>query len=150
MIIVTKEEIKKRFDEYNKLYFGGVLGKCRFHVLPSTNTLLGRYYESCSGKGKETIDHICIGTCIYWTEEDLKDIVLHEMIHMYVRTIEHRRGGLFGHGWRFRRQIRRLRKDYGLNVHILLPDYYKKLKAKNKKNQFSLWEKFLFWFTTWI
>ena len=52
-----------------------------------------------------------------------EDIIIHEMIHHYVRTIDRQWGGLFGHGRLFRRQCKRLKRDYGLaiTIHSKLP-----------------------------
>ena len=64
------------------------------------------------------IGHIWIASNVDWNEEDLREVIVHEMIHHYVRMIEGHEGGLFGHNWRFKRQCKRLKRDYGLNIHI--------------------------------
>ncbi|MGN0237965.1 MAG: SprT-like domain-containing protein [Lepagella sp.] len=62
--------------------------------------------------------HIGIAYNVDWSEEDLQDTIVHEMIHHYIRTIEGHKGGLLGHNWRFKRQCRRLKKEHNLNIHI--------------------------------
>ena len=47
-----------------------------------------------------------------------KTVMIHEMIHHYLRSVKHSSGGLFRHNWRFRRQCRRLKRDYGIIIHI--------------------------------
>ena len=105
---LTKWILHQKFDEYNKLYFEGRLGKCEFSFLNKINSAYGRYDRQKTSDGKEN-SRICLGRCITWNEERLREILVHEMIHMYIETVEKKHfDGIFGHGWRFRRQCRRL------------------------------------------
>ena len=113
---ITKEDIRVRFDEYNKKYFDGVLQPCKCHVKKRKLGPLGLYHPSF--KNGKIIGHIWISYYVDWTEEDLRDVIVHEMIHHYTQTIEGHKGGLFGHNWRFKRLYRRLNKEYGLNIRI--------------------------------
>jgi hypothetical protein len=113
---ITKEDIKVRFDEYNKKYFDGILTPCKYHVNKRKMAPLGLYNPSF--KNGKIIGHIWIIYYVDWTEEDLREVIVHEMIHHYVHTIEGHRGGLLGHNWRFKRQCKRLKKEYGLIIHI--------------------------------
>lgn len=115
-MIITNEDIKIRFDEYNKKYFGGVLPKCKCHSRRDKRSSFGTYtYTRKNGKIE---GHIWIARDVDWSEEDLREVIVHEMIHHYVRTIEGHKGGLFGHNWRFRRQCRRIKREYGINIHV--------------------------------
>lgn len=50
-------------------------------------------------------------------EYKLKEILIHEMVHMYVRTVEGvKHDGLFGHGRRFKKHKRRLKKEFGIFI----------------------------------
>ena len=112
---ITKEDIITRFNEYNKKYFDGILPTCKCHVImKKEHTPLG-LYNSIERKGK-LIGHIWIASNVDWNEEDLREVIVHEMIHHYVRMIEGHKGGLFGHNWRFKRQCKRLKDDYGLII----------------------------------
>ena len=113
---ITKEDIKVRFDEYNKLYFGGCLSPCKYHIIREKRCPLGLYNPSF--KNGKIIGHIWIAYQVDWEEDGLKEVIIHEMIHHYVQTIEGHKGGLFGHNWRFKRQCKRLKKEYGLNIRI--------------------------------
>lgn len=113
---ITKEDIKALFKEYNKLYFDGVLPSCKCHVFKGRG-VFGRYNYFRKGNGKYE-GSIWIAYNVNWTEETLREVVVHEMIHHYVQTIEGRSGGLFGHNWRFHRQMRRLKKNYGLVIKV--------------------------------
>ena len=119
---ITKEDLKARFDEYNRLYFGSALPRCEFSV--TKLSCLGRYMLS-SGKNGKRKYRIGITIDVNWTEETLRDVLIHEMIHHYVIAIDGCKGidgfswyGLFGHGKRFRRQVRRIKRQFGQNIHI--------------------------------
>ena len=89
---ITKEDIRIRYKEYNRLYFGNQLKHCKFSV--QKQSPLGTY-----------------------TSKKEKDGTI--MIHHYVKTIDKRFSGLFGHGYPFLKQCRRLKRDYGLNITVL-------------------------------
>ena len=139
-IELDKKDIKRRFDEYNKLYFGGKLGKCKFFYL-FQNSQYGKYLSYYDNNGN-LISKIGIGRCTRWTDGNLRELLVHEMIHMYVRTIEGKRhDGVLGHGRRFRRHCRRIKRDYGLTISIHGEGYgYIKKEYYPKR-----WEKVLLW-----
>lgn len=115
---ITKEDIITRFNEYNKKYFDGILPPCKCHVIiKKEHTPLG-FYNPIERKGK-LIGNIWIASNVDWNEEDLREVIVHEMIHHYVRMIEGHKGGLFGHNWRFKRQCKRLKDDYGLTINTI-------------------------------
>lgn len=104
----TKEYLKEKFKEYNALYFNNCLSKCRISVIYMN--YLGQYiFQNNTG-------HIYLSKRIDNSQEFIDEVLIHEMIHHYVRVIEGRKGGLFGHNWRFRRQCRRLKKEFGLII----------------------------------
>ena len=120
---ITKDLIKEKYEEYNKLYFGGKLGKCVFGLLPKTQPYLGRFVHREDLKGK-AYGEIKIGTCIRWTEEMFKGTLIHEMVHMYNYFVDGPicysifLNGLFHHGFFFKRQCWRLKRKYGLDIPI--------------------------------
>jgi hypothetical protein len=139
-MIVTKELLKEQFAAYNTLYFDGKLGKCGFSFFSKNITFLGWYCAKEDSRGRPN-DKIWIGTCVKWTEEGLKRVLIHEMIHMYVHRIEgHRYDGIFGHGRRFRREARRIRKEYGIET-LKCPD----VEFLDKNHRPQWWEKALLW-----
>lgn len=136
--------IATKFHEYNKLYFDGKLGYCKFALLPKSNTAYGRYDRKIQSK-RVTESRISLGRCIKWNEKRLEEVLLHEMIHMYVETIEGKlHDGLFGHGWRFRRQCRRIHKQHGIRVRSHI--YYDYI---NKKSSPKLWERIIMYLIDW-
>ena len=137
-MVVTKELLKELFAEYNTLYFDNKLGKCDFSFFSKKLSYLGWYCAKEDRKGRPN-DKIWIGTSVIWTEDLLQRILIHEMIHMYVNRVEgHKHDGILGHGWRFRRQCRRIRKNYGIEV-LKLHD----VEFINPKFYPKLWEKIL-------
>jgi hypothetical protein len=141
---ITKEDLKARFDEYNRLYFGSALPRCEFSV--TKLSCLGRYMFS-SGKNGKRKYRIRLTSDVNWTEETLRDVLIHEMIHHYVVAIDGCKGidgfswySLFGHGKRFRRQVRRIKRKYGLKIHIHGDS---NLYHKNERVPTTRWGKFV-------
>ena len=141
---LTKELLKERFAEYNKAYFNGELGPCKFGFLYKSDGLYGKFCAQENRSGK-LIGRIMLGTSIEWNEERLRSVLVHEMIHMYVRIVE---GcwfdGLLGHGRRFRRHRRRLKRDYGLQI-----DIHGNYEHIDKKLDPKRWERVLLWLIDW-
>ena len=141
---LTKDDLKVRFDEYNRLYFDSVLPRCEFSVIKLS--CLGSYMFS-SGKNGKRKYRIRLTSDVNWTEESLRDVLIHEMIHHYVVAIDGCKGidgfswyGLFGHGKRFRRQVRRINREHGLKIHIHGDT---NLYHKNEKIPTTKWGKFV-------
>lgn len=131
---ITKEQIKDLYIKYNKLYFNGVLPKCKCHVFKG-RSCYGFYSYQKNNKAAG----IWIAYNVEWTEETLRECVVHEMIHHYIRTIEGHRGGLLGHNWRFRRQCRRLKKEFGINITVF--GYENMLNIGLKRRKKTIWSK---------
>ena len=141
---ITKDDLKVRFDEYNRLYFDSVLPLCEFSVFKMS--CLGRYMFSFGKDGKRKYG-IGLSSDVNWTEESLRDVLIHEMIHHYVVVIDGCKGidgfswyGLFGHGKRFRRQVRRIKREHGLKIHIHGDS---NLYHKNERVPTTRWGKFV-------
>ena len=84
----TKEELKALFDECNRMYFWGKLGKCSFFYFPKTTLgCLGKYQDRQDSKGRPN-DQIWFGQIVYWTEKELRRVMIHEMVHMYNKRVE--------------------------------------------------------------
>ena len=137
---LTKELLKDRFEEYNRLYFYGKLGTCKFGFLYKSQSNYGKYRDSVDKSGR-IVSTIMLGKCIEWNEERLKSVLIHEMIHMYNRTVEGcKLDGLLGHGRRFRRQCRRLKRDYGIHI-----DIHGNYEYIDKTLSPKLWERVFLW-----
>lgn len=83
---VTKKELERRFNEYNDLYFEGQL-PCpkRFELWTIQTKCVGwvRAVWDRRTRAFDTIFHI--NARLYrWTDENLRSVMVHEMIHMYI------------------------------------------------------------------
>lgn len=122
---ITKEYIKEVFDECNRQYFDNQLKNCKFSVLrngPKTR-ILGRC--NTVRKNGKIFGRIWIAKNVLWTEETFKEIVIHEMIHLYNEQIEGSHASIFWHTWHFRRKMKGLNKKYGLHVRLCHPDIFR-------------------------
>ena len=115
---ITKDLIASKFDECNRKYFNGILEPCKFHTfrMPRTFGMYGRLMY----KGKY-VGNIWIASNVKWTEEAFTETVIHEMIHHYITTIEKHESIIFKHGWRFKRQCRRLKREFGITIDLYGP-----------------------------
>ena len=109
-ITPTKEDLERRFKEYNDKYFDGVLPPCKFTVVRMKNHSTATYFI------KE--QKIRIAKNVYWTNETLKLTLIHEMVHHYVKTRLNYTPNFFSHGRRYRKVCRMLRKKHGLRVNL--------------------------------
>ena len=124
-ITPKKEDIERRFDEYNEKYFDGVLQKCKISV---TKSKYNAYAFICKYSSK--VNKIYIANDVYWTDENLKLTLIHEMVHHYVWEIMNL-NPFFVHGTSFRKVCRMLRKKHGLRVNLWeLPSDHWKGKRK--------------------
>lgn len=142
---LTKQLLQERFDEYNEKYFYGKLGKCDFSFFPKNIICLGSYQKKEDKNGKIK-DKIWLGSFVKWNEYLLEQVLLHEMIHVYNCRVENRFWyGILGHGSCFRKQARRLKREYGIVL-----DKYKEIEDINgKKISPKFWERLLLFIIDW-
>ena len=115
-IKLTKELLEELYPQYNEMYFGGELpAACEFHLIPKTERgAFGFYREKTDRKGR-IIPRIWMSTAIAWTDELLREVLVHEMIHLYNARVEKRTWfGILGHGRCFRRKARKITRQHGL------------------------------------
>ena len=112
----SKEELQKRFKEYNEQYFDNVLPPCKVS-LTQCKVWKGEYFRH-----KPTI---VIPKYAYWTDTSLKLYLIHEMCHHYVYKVIKPKHFVFAHGRTFNKVCKMLRKKYGLRVKVSeLPSVY--------------------------
>ena len=117
---VNKAIIRDLYKKYNKLYFDGVLSLCDCHYIKLDS--FGRYTNQ-NGKGK-----IWITNDVDWTEETFREVLVHEMIHHYVKSILGKNEYIFfRHGFRFRRMMRKLNKEFGLGITVSAKNLHKRV-----------------------
>ena len=118
--------LRNWFCDYNERYFDSVLPTCDFSVVKSCG-YLGLFQ---SAKGSRQAE-ICFPSRPVWTGRDewseqmLREILIHEMVHYYVEEIIGRHLMMFAHGYKYRKVCRRLRKRHGVHVHISAYRYKK-------------------------
>ena len=101
------------FYEYNNKYFGGILPDPTLKIRHSYR-ILG--YFSCDVNYDGTIFNECIELSdnYDYTESQIRDILVHEMIHYYL--------AYFGidikckHGYEFMKKASELNSMYGMNI----------------------------------
>ncbi len=127
---INKEYLKEAFDKYNAAYFGGQLkcrkfGTFRTHI-ESGDHILGKcLYDKERGKSK-----IWLSSNALWDEDSFREVMLHEMIHLYNAQILGKVDCFpFVHGRRFRRKAREIEREYGIKVRALSDVYIKKEKV---------------------
>ena len=116
--IPKTSELRKLYCEFNERCFHSALPTCDI-VIVDTPYYLGQYV--CGRPNHYFSIHIARtpGMGIkHWTKSMLREVFLHEMVHAYVEEIIGRRLKMFGHAFKFRRECRRLRRDYGERVHV--------------------------------
>ena len=113
-MVVSELNILVSFHIYNLEYFDGALPLPNFKIRHGWKTLGCFYYEP--GKTTGTSETIEITDFYDFTEEEFRDILVHEMIHYYL----HYTGmdGWINHGKAFRRMASRLNREYGLNISV--------------------------------
>ncbi|MDE7385509.1 MAG: SprT-like domain-containing protein [Muribaculaceae bacterium] len=84
-IRLTKKEIETRFHQYNALYFNGeIITPKYFEVWTPWKNTLGMV-RPCFNKLTQTYSAaLHISKRYNWTDENLKKVIIHEMIHLYL------------------------------------------------------------------
>ena len=109
---ITIELLEEKFEEYNELYFNDKLRKPKFGLLKSFR-VYGQFsffvYDTCISSRKLSI------SCYYdWEEEQLRNTMVHEMIHY--KLAEERKDLNATHGKEFINMAQEMNEKYGLNV----------------------------------
>lgn len=136
-IRLTKELLKERFDEYNRLYFEGKLKRpakfatsSHHHALACTNGVA-----------------ISFSANYNWDEWLLRTALVHEMIHMAIKQAKGMGANKnTGHGEDFLEIMDRLNEQYGLDLSTRvseeLIDRYVKPQYRSKPSWWSqLWRR---------
>jgi hypothetical protein len=107
--------------------------------MSSNQGVYGKYIGQPTKNGLKS--KIGVARNMMWTEENLKELLIHEMIHMYIRTVEGKsHDGILGHGKRFRAHCKRLKNRFGLIIKVHGDFGHIKKELSPKK-----WEKVLLW-----
>lgn len=111
---ITKEDLKVRFDEYNRLYFDGKLKRAKMGFLnTSFKTIVGIFEFEIDNNRRIKNPSIKISKRIDWDEEKLRRTLLHEMAHFSV-TQKYRKNKK--HGMAYIKECKRIESQYNVKV----------------------------------
>ena len=114
---ITVEILEEKFEEYNKLYFSGrLLWPYEFYLIRSFRCF-GRFSCNHHSPGSR-LRNVRIGISMYydWTEEYLRDILVHEMLHYKLERSKNVEKKM--HGPRFLKAAAEMNEKYGLNIQV--------------------------------
>ena len=84
-IKLTRTVIKEIFDECNRMYFNGKVElPVKFETWTPQKKIVGMVRPIWAGKRKGTKASFHISQRYRWTEDNLRKVVVHEMIHLVI------------------------------------------------------------------
>lgn len=111
-MIYCISQLRVIFREYNKAYFGNILPMPYFKIRHSVNILGLFHYDPRAVPG--TTETIEISDFYDYTESQLRNLMVHEMLHYYLAYT-----GIEvypDHGDSFINMAKQLNRTYGLNI----------------------------------
>lgn len=109
---ICESQLRCLFRQFNKDYFGNILPMPYIKIRHSVNTL--GYFSYMQNEMSGTTETLEISDFYAYTSNQLRDIVVHEMIHYYLYYIGE--DVRLKHGKSFMRMARQLNQSYGLHV----------------------------------
>lgn len=109
---ICESQIRCLFRQFNQNYFGNMLPMPYIKIRHSVNTL--GYFSYIQNEMSGTTETLEISDFYAYTSNQLRDIVVHEMIHYYLYYIGE--DVRLKHGKSFKRMARQLNQSYGLHV----------------------------------
>lgn len=126
---ITASKIRTLYSEYNKKYFDGSMFMPKITTFTGINSMGIFSVKKWTNKVEEELS---IARNFKLTEEELRDLVLHEMIHQYV----YEKYGKMNHGKHFKKKMNELNEKYGFDIRKNSKHLFK--KYRNKK---TVWER---------
>lgn len=133
-IKLTKQVIENMFDECNELYFDGKVEKPKkFETWTSEKKCLGLSRPMLNKRTGKVSSALHISRRYNWTTENLRQVVVHEMIHLLIGDYKEpltfwQRFPLIGkffviqHDQRFIDKMNELNATYGLIIKVRFPE----------------------------
>lgn len=114
---LTKEFLKRKFNEFNKEFFNNSLPLITL-VINRTRNQFGAYWFTRTSNKHEIPDKITISKYYDRTEKEICETLIHEMIHYYL-SINNIARNCDPHGYYFIRLAKEISKksDYEISVH---------------------------------
>lgn len=129
---VTEKVLEKKFDECNKIYFNNGLPYPFFSIFCKKKPFAKFTYLKKKKNGENVLVYKKISVSIYYdfTEEQLRDIIVHEMIHYFIAYNDIKDNK--EHGKIFLSIAERLNSEFGLNIEKTRSVFlFKKRKRSN-------------------
>lgn len=113
---VTEKVLEKKFDECNKIYFNNGLPYPFFSIFCKKKPFAKFTYLKKKKNGENVLVYKKISVSIYYdfTEEQLRNIIVHEMIHYFIAYNDIKDNK--EHGKIFLSIAERLNSEFGLNI----------------------------------
>ena len=131
--------IESKFEEFNKLIFGGALPKVPIKLSHAKRSLGACAYKKrvMPGGRVENYDfRLRINASIELDERELEDVLIHEMIHYYIAL--HQIKDSSAHGKVFQRIMNEVNAKYDRKItisHKLSPERHKEASIRRKGYQ---------------
>jgi hypothetical protein len=116
-MIPTVEYLEERFEVFNKQIFAGTLPKIPIALSKAKGYFGSFQYKTRNIKwGKtENYDYIIrISTCVEFEEKELEDILIHEMMHYFIKFHNIKDNG--HHGDEFKMMMQEINEQHGRNI----------------------------------
>ena len=120
---ITASKIRTLYSEYNKKYFEGSMFMPKITTFTGINSMGIFSVKKWTNKVEEELS---IARNFKLTEEELRDLVLHEMIHQYV----YEKYDKMNHGREFKRKMNELNNTYGFDIRKNSKHLFKKYRKK--------------------
>ena len=122
------------FEEYNEKFFNGELMLPRFSLIKDKK-IIGRFV--CGFDENDNVDdpEILISESYEYTDDKLKDVLVHEMIHYYLA--ETKQDIRMKHGKAFKLLAEDFNLRYGTNIEKTVDDCGMRLVKTKKKGFLS-------------
>lgn len=135
-MVATTQLIEKLYREYNKKYFNDELPTCSFCIHRSFRTL---GFFTCRKRYCEPRKfykmNISVTNCYDFTENELKYILLHEMLHVFLIHKNSIVEGNVDHGKIFIKTMKEFNKKHNLEIEV----EYNHIMKKSKGSSWLLW-----------
>ena len=135
-IVLTRKMLSAKYLKYNELYFDSELPDAvRFYYIDSNNPI------AIAGEGT-----IALSKRVNWTETLLKDVMVHEMIHLLMyKRYGIKVGRHIGHGKEFQTIMDEMNNKFDLGMTLYLTKEVRKGYLKSKYRDMSKWALFKEW-----
>lgn len=138
---LTKKAVEDMFDECNALYFNNEVEKPKkFETWTPDRRCLGLSRPMMNNRTGKINSALHISRLYNWTEQNLRYVVVHEMIHLYIDdykeplTILQRlpiigRWFMTEHDQRFIDKMNEINDKFGLNIKVRFPEMRAEFKG---------------------